>query len=440
MGVSFYDAINWMIDGESGEKHTLRGIRMQKSDGRDAKGMVLSEKGIHAKTGGIRMTNMIAKYKNEIVASFVLVLLLLLMGGCGHNPDIMPMQSAQPTPSAGTETPEGILLPFDEKGYLVWGDLENNHALVGFDVTRIEYVAGLSDPQNAHRFIELMNGISVELLGGVEEAGDINDTCFAEYNLDYAAYTVTIDSDDMYDFMAVYQKGNCGYLQFRMKMMSDMNTQCHSLYKISLDSFYQLAAFFESLEKIYRGGIGKPVLYLYPQTALDVAVELAFEGQLSITYPAYDGGWNVRAYPNGHLINHADGLEYSYLFWEGQSEHAWWNLEEGYCVAGADTAVFLQKTLGELGLTPKEYNEFIVYWLPQMQDNPYNLIAFQWEEYERIAPLTIKPAPDSMLRVFMVFVPLESPVDIKTPPERPAFSRDGFTVVEWGASRIEYGE
>ena len=34
------------------------------------------------------MENMIAKYKNEIVASFVLVLLLLLMGGCGHNPEI----------------------------------------------------------------------------------------------------------------------------------------------------------------------------------------------------------------------------------------------------------------------------------------------------------------------------------------------------------------
>ncbi|MDR1410457.1 MAG: hypothetical protein LBJ12_09435 [Oscillospiraceae bacterium] len=49
----------------------------------------------------------------------------------------------------------------------------------------------------------------------------------------------------------------------------------------------------------------------------------------------------------------------------------------GWCVSGSDTAAFLQKKLAQLGLTPKEYDEFIVYWLPLMQDNPYNLITFQ---------------------------------------------------------------
>ncbi|MDR0221899.1 MAG: hypothetical protein LBI54_10930 [Lachnospiraceae bacterium] len=182
----------------------------------------------------------------------------------------------------------------------------------------------------------------------------------------------------------------------------------------------------------------KPVLYLYPPTATDVAVTLAYQGRLTVTYPAYDNGWSVRAYPDGHLINKADGLEYSYLFWEGYPDEAeWWDLSEGYCIAGVDTASFLQSKLSELGLTPREYNEFIVYWLPQMQDNPYNLVTFQWEEYEALAPLTITPTPDSVLRVFMVFAPLEKPVEIKAPAERPAFARSGFTVVEWGATRIE---
>ncbi|MDI9242463.1 hypothetical protein QJ036_08270 [Ruminococcus sp. YH-rum2234] len=33
-------------------------------------------------------------------------------------------------------------------------------------------------------------------------------------------------------------------------------------------------------------------------------------------------------------------------------------------------------------MTPREYNEFIVYWLPQMKDNACNLISLQGENYE----------------------------------------------------------
>lgn len=41
----------------------------------------------------------------------------------------------------------------------------------------------------------------------------------------------------------------------------------------------------------------------------------------------------------------------------------------------------------EIGLTPREYNGFIVYWRPKMQDNPYNLITFQQKAYTETAPL-----------------------------------------------------
>ena len=57
-------------------------------------------------------------------------------------------------------------------------------------------------------------------------------------------------------------------------------------------------------------------------------------------------------------------------------------------------------------MTPREYNEFIVYWLPKMQDNPYNLISFQSECYTDTAKLDIDPTPDSVLRVFMAWKPL----------------------------------
>ena len=178
----------------------------------------------------------------------------------------------------------------------------------------------------------------------------------------------------------------------------------------------------------------KPVIYLYPEEAADVTVTLDYAGELTCTYPAYENGWTVRAEPDGTLHT-ADGREYSYLFWEGVDDTEY-DLSIGWCVAGADTEEFLQETLSAMGLTPREYNEFIVYWLPRMQDNAYNLITFQHETYEDTAKLTIEPQPDSILRVFMVWKSLTEPVEVETPDAPAGFARDGFTVVEWGGREV----
>ena len=60
-----------------------------------------------------------------------------------------------------------------------------------------------------------------------------------------------------------------------------------------------------------------------------------------------------------------------------------------------------------LGLNRREANEFIVYWLPHMEGNAYNLIAFQTSSYTDHARLTADPAPDTVLRVFMAWKPLD---------------------------------
>ena len=178
----------------------------------------------------------------------------------------------------------------------------------------------------------------------------------------------------------------------------------------------------------------KPVIYLYPEQMTDVEVKLEFNGQLLYTYPAYDNGWNVTAYPDGTLIDKKTGLEYSYLFWEGISNVPY-DMSRGFVVKGEGTAAFLQETLAAMGLTPREYNEFIVYWLPRMQDNAYNLITFQTDVYTENAKLTITPKPDSMLRVFMAYQVLEEPIEIEAPEIEP-FEREGFCVVEWGGAEV----
>ena len=81
-------------------------------------------------------------------------------------------------------------------------------------------------------------------------------------------------------------------------------------------------------------------------------------------------------------------------------------------VKGSDTESFLREKLACLGLTPREYNDFITYWVPKMQNSPYNLIMFAEEQYEELALLTVTPEPDSVVRVHMVYLPLDEPIEI----------------------------
>ena len=178
----------------------------------------------------------------------------------------------------------------------------------------------------------------------------------------------------------------------------------------------------------------KPVIYLYPETETEITVRLDYSGELTCTYPAYDNGWTVTAAPDGTLIDEK-GQTYNYLYWEGAGTEQY-DFSQGFCVAGADTAAFLEDALAQLGLTRKEANEFIVYWLPQMEDNPYNLITFQQESYTQAAKLTVTPAPDSILRVFMTWKSLEQPVGIPA-QTLPAYDRHGFTLIEWGGCQIQ---
>ena len=179
----------------------------------------------------------------------------------------------------------------------------------------------------------------------------------------------------------------------------------------------------------------KPVIYLYPESQQDVTVKLHYDGELTCTYPEYNDGWSVTAMPDGTLRDKETKKEYSYLFWEGETD-ADYDMSEGYVVKGEDTAEFLQETLSKMGMTPREYNEFIVFWLPRMQDNEYNLITFQKECYTKHAVLDITPTPDSVLRVFMAYKPLDEVIEVKEPTIEP-FERDGFTVVEWGGAEVK---
>jgi hypothetical protein len=179
----------------------------------------------------------------------------------------------------------------------------------------------------------------------------------------------------------------------------------------------------------------KPIIYLYPEDTTEVHVELDYAGELIHTYPKYNSGWKVKAYTDGTLID-GDGKEYYSLYWEGIPKE-YLTIEEGFVIPGNETVEFLEITLAELGLNRREANEFTIYWLPEMENNPFNLIHFSSPAYEKTAKLIVIPSPETTIRVMMVFQPLNQSTRIpKQDISKLKKERKGFTVVEWGGQEL----
>jgi hypothetical protein len=185
--------------------------------------------------------------------------------------------------------------------------------------------------------------------------------------------------------------------------------------------------------------VKKPVLYLYPEQEQVVSVRLRLAGALEHSYPAYpQEGWQVLAQPNGNLKSLQTGKEYYALYWEAQDQPSAYTVQQGFVVKGKDTEAFLDQTLEQLGFTRREANEFIMYWLPILEKNAYNLLHFSTEQYAQRNRLEIEPKPQSSLRVMMLYRPLEAPMSI-APQTFSGFERKGFTVVEWGGALWQEG-
>ena len=182
----------------------------------------------------------------------------------------------------------------------------------------------------------------------------------------------------------------------------------------------------------------KPIIYFYPPEPMMVRVKLDFAGSISCSYPKYpQSGWELTAMPDGTLYDES-GKEYYALYWEGVPNVPI-SPQNGFVVRGEDAAVFLEDKLAYLGLNRREANEFILYWLPKLEANAFNLIHFSGIEYENQAGLVVSPAPESVIRVMMLVEPSNTPVEL---PEQDLSSlkrqRSGFTVVEWGGSFVAF--
>jgi hypothetical protein len=208
------------------------------------------------------------------------------------------------------------------------------------------------------------------------------------------------------------------------------------------------------------GGCGKPVIYLYPQQKETAMIKLGDATFFNADVPTYTDGWKVSAEPDGQLtdlqpentncnkINYSlPGMSYAksacksgiypYLYWSGSTVNAVQpDSNNGWVVSKSDLRSFLNDKLSEMGFSLKEISDMTSYWVPEMlsKNQPYFKINFyQTAEMNKYIPLTVSPKPDTELRIFMNWIPLDSkPAADPQPENLIKVIRHGFTLVEWG--------
>ena len=181
----------------------------------------------------------------------------------------------------------------------------------------------------------------------------------------------------------------------------------------------------------------KPIIYLYPEIERDISIKLGFKDNITVSYPKYNDGWKVKAKPDGTLIEYGTNRELYALYYENLNAIDFNIKKDGFVVSKEDVVPFLEEKLEILGLNSKEIQEFIIYWLPILEKNKYNYIRFATnEEIEQNMPLNIEPSPDTIIRVLMTFKGLDEQIDVSE-QELVTPIRNGYTVVEWGATIIK---
>ena len=174
--------------------------------------------------------------------------------------------------------------------------------------------------------------------------------------------------------------------------------------------------------------VDKPAVYIYPETPGEFTVTLGLGRGVRLTAsdPVYGEGWSVSVDADGRIDDTHD-----YLFYElGMSRP---DLPaEGWCLDGTQIVDELEALAARCGLNTNESAEFVDYWADRLPDNPHWLAYPVLDaDLNRWATLDVTPAPDSVLRVWVFFVPSQTVRDLPV-PVLPTFTREGTTVIEWG--------
>ena len=180
----------------------------------------------------------------------------------------------------------------------------------------------------------------------------------------------------------------------------------------------------------------KPIMYIYPKEEMNLNISFPESDKLMHTYPKYRDSWNIHIDKNGNIYDYDTNRNYYALYWD-EKDYAKENFDEGFVVKGKDISKFLEEKLAILGFNDREINEFIIYWMPKMEDNEYNLIRFRTtDEVNESMPIEFSEEPDTLIRVIMDYKKLDKKIEIKE-QKLDKQERVGFTIVEWGGRELD---
>lgn len=288
---------------------------------------------------------------------------------------------------------------------------------------------------------------------GTVEGIDLYLLVNANHPLQKIAYDIKKKANDtLWDEM---QHKEDGYF----KRMPDFNTYLSQRPIVFIKDYWGRIAILQEDNFTVVGGCGKPVIYLYPQTPTDVSLSFTSPMSLTTQIPTYKNGWNVRANPDGELIDlqpeytncsllkQVVGSEYAksacnknsypYIYWAGQTHAASYpDIKSGWIVGNGEVEQTLRTKLTQIGLSEKEQNDMLEYWLPEMKKSNapfYRISLLQNNELNKLFPMNVTPKPNSVIRVFLDYLPLSSSNSVSVEPETVEhYDRNGFTLVEWG--------
>jgi len=175
--------------------------------------------------------------------------------------------------------------------------------------------------------------------------------------------------------------------------------------------------------------VEKPNIYLHPVTQTEITVRLDFPagGGITVSEPTYAEGWTVNVTPDGRI----DG-GYDYLFYEAEVPPEW-QFERAWVVQQRQLETFFTENLTAHGFNDPEIADFVEYWVPRLEDHAFYVIYPQYaKQIEPLIGLAVEPEPDSLLRLYYAISGVDFVERYVPEPEIPGFTRDGFTVCEWG--------
>lgn len=186
----------------------------------------------------------------------------------------------------------------------------------------------------------------------------------------------------------------------------------------------------------YREVYLKPVIYTYASEPKNTTIQVVPNGAFTFTYPSVQNNqWTGTAHPDGSFTT--NGKNYPYLFWEGDGKNALSaSYDNGFIVESGEAIAFLEEKLALMGMNDKEMTDFITFWGPKMAQSGRGFAHFLFnDEYDNVARMKVTPTPDNLFRVYLIWTPLETTVDLKVIPQKiPDIQRDGFYLIEWGGS------